>query len=172
MFDTISCLYIGVVLVWLIVLYYLHCKVLLYCNCTVGVLLGHSPVTPLTYGDVYYNIVFMYWRCIGWCIIELVLIVKCYCIVLVGVLLGHSGSGDSSDRGRWDSLALPTHLLMDAQHWKQPLLLPFCLLCFGNKYIREQCSRSSADCGLWGFLARYLWKSLRHPNTTTLFHIL
>ena len=100
MFDTISCLYIGVVLVWLIVLYYLHCKVLLYCNCTVGVLLGHSPVTPLTYGDVYYNIVFMYWRCIGWCIIELVLIVKCYWIVLVGVLLGHSGSGDSSDRGR------------------------------------------------------------------------
>ena len=50
------------------------------------------------------------------CIVSFALLV-CYCIVLVGILLlGHSGSGDSSDRGGWDSLALPTHLLMDAQH--------------------------------------------------------
>ena len=98
--------------------------------------------------DVYMCIVYSGAVLIGvllhWCVVHIICIVKCYCIVLVGVLLGHSGSGDSSDRGRWELLALPTHLLMDARHWKQPLLLPFCFLCFGNKYIMEHFSWSGA----------------------------
>ena len=49
--------------------------------------------------------------CACWCIIGTWCSVHCwllghigawYCVVLVGVLLGHSGSGDSTDRGRWD----------------------------------------------------------------------